>query len=229
MHINQYLASKQYATRRAAAELVKQKRVFINGRVALIYDRVGPTDKVEVRLPGRAPRYRYWAYHKPPGVVTASPASGPLGPTAQREPALFPLGRLDKNSEGLLLLTDDGRLTDRLLNPAHAHEKEYEVTVLNRLRSNFKTLMEAGVDIGGYRTKPCQVTVLNRTMFRIILTEGKKHQIRRMCSALRCEVSQLKRVRILNIQLAKLPAGATRALKGLELKKFLELVGLGPH
>src|SRR6185369_7883885 len=109
----------------------------------------------------------------PVGVETSSP----------RE-ELFPLGRLDKASHGLMILTNDGRITDQLLNPKYFHEKEYLVRTSNKLRSSFKQKMEKGVNIEGYQTAKCKVKILNDFAFRIILTEGKKHQIRRMCSAL---------------------------------------------
>ena len=139
---------------------------------------------------------------------------------------IFPLGRLDKDSHGLMLLTNDGRVTDRLLNPEYAHDKEYIVSVKEKLRSNFKEKTEAGVDIEGYLTKKCKIEILNDFKFKITLTEGKKHQIRRMCVALHNEVQDLKRTRIMNIELGKLPAGSHRAIGGEELKTFLKRLGL---
>ena len=143
-----------------------------------------------------------------------------------RIPGVFPLGRLDKNSQGLILLTDDGRVTDRLLNPENAHEKEYAVKVKDKLRSSFEAKMEKGVNIEGYVTKPCKVEIVNENSFKVILTEGKKHQIRRMCVALFQEVSDLKRVRIENITLGSLKPGAHRAIEGAELALFLKRLGL---
>jgi len=131
---------------------------------------------------------------------------------------------LDKNSHGLLILTNDGRITDQLLNPKYFHEKEYVVKTSNKLRSNFKKKMETGVNIEGYMTKPCKVKILNEFTFRIILTEGKKHQIKRMCSALFQEVADLKRERIMNIKLGTLKDGSLREIKGEELSTFLDPV-----
>ena len=125
-----------------------------------------------------------------------------------------------------MLLTNDGRVTDRLLNPEYAHEKEYIVTVKEKLRANFKQKMEAGVDIEGYQTKKCRVDILNSFTFKITLTEGKKHQIRRMCVALHNQVKNLKRIRIMNIELGNLPPGSHRAIGGEELKTFLKNLGL---
>ena len=118
-------------------------------------------------------------------------------------------------------MTNDGRITDQLLNPKYFHEKEYVVKTLNKLRSNFKQKMEAGVNIEGYVTKKCKVNIINDFTFRITLTEGKKHQIRRMCSALFQEVADLKRERIMNIKLGNLKPNAFREVKGEELSVFL--------
>src|SRR3989344_3806770 len=198
IRINKYLALKQISTRRGADELVKEKKVFINGKLAVLGSKVNETDKVEVKG-AKVKEYAYYAYNKPIGIETSSPKE-----------ELFPLGRLDKASHGLLILTNDGRITDTLLNPKYFHEKEYLVRASNKLRSSFRKKMEVGVNIDpvrsrsprgdrstpvfgraasngveGYMTKPCKVKIIDDFTFRIILTEGKKHQIRRMCSALR--------------------------------------------
>lgn len=212
MRINKYLALNKISTRRGADELIKEKKVFINGKLAELGSKVEETDKVEIRGQKKT-AYQYFAYNKPKDVETASPREG-----------LFPLGRLDKNSHGLLILTNDGRITDALLNPKYFHEKEYTVQTSNKLRSSFKKKMEAGVNIEGYQTKKCKVKVLNDFTFRVTLTEGKKHQIRRMCSALFQEIADLKRDRIMNIKLGTLKAGAMREIKGEELKTFLDHV-----
>lgn len=212
MRINKYLALKHISTRRGADELVEKKKVFINGKLAVLGSKVNEKDMVEVK--GAEQKvYQYFAYNKPIGVETDSPREG-----------LFPLGRLDKASHGLLILTNDGRITDQLLNPKYVHEKEYVVKTKERLRSNFKEKMEAGVNIEGYKTKPCKVTIVNENLFRVILTEGKKHQIRRMCVALFQEVADLKRVRVMNIELGKQALNSLREIKGEELKTFLDQV-----
>lgn len=212
MRINKYLALKQISTRRGADELIKNKKVFINGKLAVLGSQVKETDKVEVKGQ-KQETFQYFIYNKPIGIETDSPKEG-----------FFPLGRLDKNSHGLLIVTNDGRITDRLLNPKYVHEKEYVVKTSNPLRASFKQKMEAGVNIEGYLTKKCKVTILNKNTFRIILTEGKKHQIRRMCSALFQEVMDLKRTRIMNIELGKLKLGTLKELTGEELSTFLKLV-----
>ena len=237
IRINKYLADKKISTRRGADELIKQKKVFINSKLAILGSKVEEKDKVEIRGV-KQKEYLYYAYNKPMGIETNSPQEN-----------LFPLGRLDKNSHGLLILTNDGRITDTLLNPKYFHEKEYVVRTSNKLRSSFRKKMEMGVNIDpvrsrsprgdrstpvfgraasngveGYMTKPCKVKIIDDFTFRIILTEGKKHQIRRMCSALFQEVADLKRERIMNIKLRALKPNALRKIKGEELSVFLNKV-----
>ncbi|MFZ1020013.1 MAG: pseudouridine synthase [Minisyncoccia bacterium] len=220
MRINKYLADKKISTRRGADDLIKNKKVFINGKLAELGSQVSEKDIVEVK---GAPikEYKYFAYNKPIGLETESVSRLNLD-----NDNIFPLGRLDKASHGLLILTNDGRITDSLLNPKYIHEKEYLVKTSNKLRSNFKIKMEAGVNIEGYRTKPCQVKIINENTFRVILTEGKKHQIRRMCANLFQEIADLKRERIMNIKLGNLKPNAIREIKGEELEIFLKSLNI---
>ena len=237
MRINKYLAYKAISTRRGADELIKGGQVFINGKLAELGSKVKETDKVEVKHGKKGSidekKYVYFAYNKPIGTITHSPSEGEtdiknnikkLQQKNQITKDVFPLGRLDKASHGLIILTNDGRITDRLLNPKYIHEKEYMVKTSNKIRSSFKQKMEAGVNIEGYKTRTCKVKILNDFTFNIVLTEGKKHQIRRMCSALFQEISDLKRIRIMNIKLDKLPPNAMREIKGTELTTFLDQV-----
>jgi len=212
MRINKYLALNKISTRRGADELIKEKKVFINGKLAELGSQVSEEDKIEVRG-AKEKVYKYFAYNKPIGIETDSPKED-----------LFPIGRLDKASHGLLILTNDGRITDQLLNPKYVHEKEYIVRTSNKLRSSFKQKMEAGVNIEGYLTKKCKVKILNDFEFRVILTEGKKHQIRRMCSALFQEIADLKRERVMNIKLGNLKSGGLKEIKDKELATFLDQV-----
>ena len=224
MRINKYLASKRYCTRREADTLIGKGKVFINGRQAVVGDKISEKDVVDVKF--RARKYRYFAYNKARGIITHSP-QGYEKDIAMVSPVkdVFPIGRLDKDSYGLIILTDDGRITDTLLNPDYAHEKEYRVTTAVKLRPSFKEHMEKGVDIGGYKTKKCRVEVIGERMFTIVLTEGKKHQIRRMCAALHNDAIELVRTRIMNIRLGNLPAGGHRAIEGAELAEFLKALG----
>lgn len=218
MRINRYLAWQKHSTRRGGDELVEKHRVFINGKLANHGDKVTENDKVEVLKNKNQKPYLYFAYHKPENIETEK-----IRPP---EKSVFPLGRLDKASRGLMIFSNDGRITDRLLNPEYDHDKEYIVKTAEKLRSSFKKNMEAGVDIEGYVTKKCRVEILNNFTFRVTLTEGKKHQIRRMCSALFQQVRDLQRVRIMNIHLDKLPTGSFRPIEGAELVLFLKKLGL---
>lgn len=226
MRINKYLAWKKISTRRGADELVENKKVFINDKLALLGSKVNENDKVEIKGNKNPKVYVYFAYNKPIDTITHSPQKGEhdikediKNTTIPKD--VFPIGRLDKNSHGLIILTNDGRITDQLLSPKYSHEKEYIVRTSNKLRSNFKQKMEAGVNIEGYFTKRCKVTIVNENTFRVILTEGKKHQIRRMCSALFQEVADLKRERVMNIKLNNLKSNGFREIKGKELTLFL--------
>jgi 23S rRNA pseudouridine2604 synthase len=231
MRINKYLALKKISTRRGADELVTAKKVFINKKLAVLGSKVNETDVVEVKG-AKKTDYKYFAYNKPVDVITHSPQGEETDIKEEIKNKdipkdVFPIGRLDKNSHGLLILTNDGRITDQLLNPKYFHEKEYVVRTSNKLRSNFKQKMEAGVNIegssavAGYVTKPCKIKILSDFTFKIILTEGKKHQIRRMCSALFQEVADLKRERFMNIKLGTLKPNEFREIKGEELSTFL--------
>jgi pseudouridine synthase len=224
MRINKYLAHKNLCTRRAADEMISTGKVLINGRKAVLGDKVQESDEVKVLF--RTKKYRYFAYNKPRGVITHSP--GPDEKDIRQITPLvgvFPIGRLDKDSEGLIILTDDGRVTDKLLNPEYEHEKEYVVTTRESLPQNFKHRMEKGVNIEGYMTKPCTVKIMGSKKFSITLIEGKKHQIRRMCAAIGNTIAELERVRVMNIRLSGLKPGEHRELKGSELAKFLKDIG----
>jgi 23S rRNA pseudouridine2604 synthase len=212
MRINKYLALKKYSTRRGADEIIKKKQVTINGRLAVLGDKVQANDKVEVTLKKKQSALLYFAYNKPRGVSVEKEEKGA---------ASLPVGALDKDSNGLMILTNDGRITDRLLSQAYVHEKEYVVATKNNLRASFKERMEAGVDIEGVRTEPCSVEILDSRSFEVTFTDEKKHQLRRMCAALFQEVEYIRCVRIMNIELGKLPTGERREIKGEELKTFL--------
>ncbi len=227
MRINKYLAFKKHTTRRGADELIIQKKVFINGKHAVLGDKVNEHDNVEVRFTGKQKPHVYFAYNKPRGIVTHS---------AQRDEQeikhvvalkdVFPIGRLDKDSHGLIILTSDGRITERLLGSEFKHEKEYVVTTKEKLRTSFKANMEKGVKIESETTAPCKVSILGEKKFKVTLTEGKKHQIRRMCVALFQEVNDLERVRIMNIKLGNLNEGGHRKIEGEELTEFLHQLDL---
>lgn len=236
VRINKYLALQKICARREADELIVQGKVKINGRKAVLGDKVNKNDKVVVE--NFKKKFIYLAFNKPRGVITHSPQEGEpaikdvinfsaLGGPASGWDTIFPLGRLDKDSSGLIILTNDGRITDRLLNPKYEHEKEYIVKIKGPVTDNFLKRMSGGIKLDdGYITKECEVQKISNNRFSIILTEGKKHQIRRMCDKLGQVIADLKRVRVMNIKLGSLQEGDYREIKGAELKDFLNLLEL---
>lgn len=226
MRINKYLAHKNYATRRGADTLISEGKVFINGKKAVLGDQVTETDKVT--LQGfEAPNYVYYAYYKPAGVSTVVSAADEksIEDVAKFPERVFPIGRLDKDSEGLILMTNDGRLTDKLLNPENDHDKEYLVTLEEEITHAFLVKMNLGVRIGDYKTKKAKIRRVDKHSFEIILTEGKNRQIRKMCANLGFKVKYLKRFRVMNILLGKLKPNQFRKLTAPELKTLFKDLG----
>jgi len=222
VRINKYLAQKGIATRRDADKIISAGKVLINGKKAVLGDKVSENDDVEV-LGKSSKKMVYYAYNKPRGVVTHSPQNGEKDIAKSIElKNVFPIGRLDKDSEGLLILTNDGRITDRLLNPDYDHEKEYIVKTRTPIKQSHLGIMERGMDLEGITTKPCIAKMVDEFSFKIILKEGKKHQIRRMCDALSIPIESLKRVRVMNIKLGTLKPNEYRELVGKELENFLD-------
>lgn len=215
VRINKYLADQGLAGRREADRLIEAGQVKLNGAIAKLGDQVAPGDKVELTAPSDAKIYL--AYHKPRNLATEDIVS---------PPGTFPLGRLDKESEGLMLFSDDGRLPSRLLDPEHHAEKEYVVEVDKKLSGFALKRLTGGLLIEGYRTHPAAASRINDNTFRIVLTEGKKHQIRRMCAALGYQVLSLRRIRIANIRLQKERPGTFRTLSPREEKALLSELGL---
>lgn len=230
MRINKYLADKGLTTRRGADKLIEAGQVTINGRKAKLGDQVNETDKVVISAGAAkklAQSYRYYAYNKPLGIVTHSPHGN------EKEIAdvinlrgVAPLGRLDKDSHGLILLSNDGRITERLLSPQAEHEKEYLVKVDKPLMQNTLTRLSKGVKIEGYITKPAQAEELSPYTLRLTITEGKRHQIRRMLAALGYVVRDLQRTRIMHINLGPLKAGEYRELTSTECSQLMNTLGL---
>lgn len=228
MRINKYLAHKGLATRKGVDELIKSQKVLINKKVAVLGDKVNATDVVEIRGKHVKKDYVYFAYNKPVGVVTTNPQGDEkdILKSMPIKAKVFPVGRLDKDSHGLIILTNDGRITDRLLNPDNYHEKEYEVTVDKTVTPAFLEKMSQGVVIDDYKTRPATVKKLGDKSFSIVLTEGKNRQIRRMTEKLKYTVTDLKRVRVQNIKLQKIPFNSCREIKGEEQEEFLKSLGL---
>ena len=229
VRINRYLAIHNYATRVGADELIKKGLVTLNGRKAVLGDKVYEGDRVEVKKTGKEKTHVYYAYNKATGVSTnPEPGTKDILSTTRFPERVFPVGRLDKDSHGLIIMTNDGRVTDRLLSPNYVHEKEYVVKVEPGISDGFITAMGNGVKFDGFISKKCKVTRKSNSKdtFIIVLTEGKKRQIRRMSEALHHTVIDLKRVRVMNIELGKIPLGGYQEIKGKELAEFLKLLKL---
>ncbi len=231
IRINKYLAENKIASRREADVLIERKQVIVNGKVAVLGQMIAPGDKVEVK--GETKRYVYLAYYKGRGIITHSPEGDEVDIASRLKQDynlrdLAPIGRLDKDSEGLMIVSNDGRITAPLLNSENENEKEYEVTVDKPVTGMFIKLMGLGVNIEGYHTKRTKAVANERSQkkFSLTLTEGKKHQIRRMCAALGYQVQNLKRIRIANIELGDLKPNQFRKINGEELKQFLKILNL---
>ncbi len=229
VRINRYLALKNYCSRRQADKLIEQKQIKINGKIAQLGDKVFEKDKVELRAQAKKSQKQrvYLAYNKPIGIETHASIKGQkdIKSVLKFKVPLFPIGRLDKDSHGLMILTNDGRITDKLLNPKYEHEKEYLVEVDRPLSPNFIKRISSGIQLEDFHTKKCFAKQTGIKSFQIILTEGKKRQIRRMCEAFRYNVLDLKRIRIMNIKLRDLKPGQYREIQGEELKEFFKKLG----
>ncbi len=229
VRINKFFTEQGFCSRRVADRMIEDGRVRINGRVAVLGDQV--TDADVVTVDGRAVSHRpppvYLAYHKPVGVTctTESHVVGNIIQAVGYPERIFPIGRLDKDSSGLILLTNDGDIVNRILRAEFGHEREYVVTVDRPSPPSLLKRLEKGVLVLGEKTRPCRTKRVDATTFRITLTEGHNRQLRRMCSALGYRVTQLVRVRIMHIRLGDLPVGKWRHLTPPECDKLLADVG----
>lgn len=228
--INKYLSEVGYCSRREADKLIEAGRVTINGKVPEMGTKIAPDDIVEVdgkTISNTKERFVYLAFNKPVGIVCTTDTrveKDNIIDYINYPKRIFPIGRLDKASEGLILLTDDGDIVNKILRASNNHEKEYIVTVDKPISQTFIERMSNGVPILDRVTKKCEVRKLSSHEFKIILTQGLNRQIRRMCEYLDYEVITLKRVRIMNIKL-DLPIGNHRELtknEFQELNKLLE-------
>ncbi|MDF0728140.1 23S rRNA pseudouridine(2604) synthase RluF [Cytobacillus sp. S13-E01] len=216
MRINKFISESGITSRREADRWIAAKRVTINGVVAELGSRVEPGDDVRVdNKPIKVEEeYVYLALNKPAGITSTTERhiKGNIVDFVNHPLRIFHIGRLDKESEGLILLTNDGDIVNEILRAENKHEKEYIVTVDKPLTPSFLKEMSEGVEILDTKTLPCKVTQLSKYVFRIILTQGLNRQIRRMCIALGYEVRKLERTRIMNIHLNGLPRGQWRDL-----------------
>lgn len=225
MRLNKYLGESGVCSRREADAAIAAGRVTVNGEIAVLGLQVGEGD--EVRLDGdlvggarKRTRPVYIALNKPVGITctTDRRIAGNIVDFVGHSERIFMVGRLDKDSEGLILLTNDGDIVNEVLRAAHGHEKEYVVEVDRPVTDAFVRAMAAGVDIGDAITNPCQVRRVGPRTIRIVLTQGLNRQIRRMCEALEHRVVSLRRVRIMHIRLGDLPRGRWRDLTDAEVR-----------
>jgi 23S rRNA pseudouridine2604 synthase len=229
MRINKFFTEQGLCSRREADRLIAEGRVTINGVVAKLGDQVSPQDLVarDGIVLQRGNRSVYIKYHKPVGVTTTTELHVPRNIISEiRHPErIFPIGRLDKDSSGLILLTNDGDIVNEILRVEHGHEREYRVEVDREFDDSFPLRMSEGVMILGVRTRPCTVVRLGPRRFRIILTEGRNRQIRRMCQALGYRVVSLHRVRIMHITVEGLHAGQWMDLSSEERRLLFQALG----
>lgn len=228
--LNKYISSSGFCSRREADKLIEQARVTINGELVLAGARVAPGDKVEIDgepIKGnKKQRPIYIAFNKPTGVTSTTDLKDKTNIISfiSHPKRIFPIGRLDKDSDGLIFLTNDGDIVNKILRASNFHEKEYIVTVDKTLTPDFVRQMGNGIPVLGSVTRKCFVRQEGGRRFRIILTQGLNRQIRRMCEYLGYDVVKLTRVRIMNVQLGNLPLGHWRYLTGPEIDKLNEMV-----
>lgn len=234
MRINRYISSTGLCSRREADELIKEGRVKINGSIATLGTRVDGEDQVHVNGKLLKPKKEnvYIALNKPRGITSTTERhiEGNIIDFVNHPERIFPVGRLDKDSEGLILLTDDGSIVNEILSNENDHEKDYIVKVNKAITPSFIKNMSKGVKIynpvrNEYTwTKPCKLEKIGSRRFKITLSQGLNRQIRRMCTNLGYRVVDLRRIRIINIELKNLPMGKWRDLTKKELRDLFAII-----
>ena len=221
IRLNKFLSDAGFCSRRQADRLIEEGHVKVNNETALMGQKVNLLDKVTVDGKGvsREEEQIVIAFNKPVGVECTTDKNNPdnIVDYINYRKRIYPIGRLDKNSQGLILLTNDGALVNNILKASNYHEKEYVVTVDKPITEEFIKQMSKGVKILDQVTRPCVVKKVNKHTFNIILTQGLNRQIRRMCETLGFKVQKLKRVRIMGVHLDNLPIGNYRNLTNSEL------------
>jgi 23S rRNA pseudouridine2604 synthase len=228
IRLNKFLSESGFCSRRAADKLIEEKKVLVNGKIAEIGTKITTNDEISVNgktVPKKQNHYIYLAFNKPVGIecTTNQKVKNNIIDFINYKERIFPIGRLDKASEGLIFLTNDGDIVNKILRSRNNHEKEYIVTVNKPITDNFINKMQNGVPILDTVTKKCEVKKISQTAFKIILTQGLNRQIRRMCEFLGYEVVSLKRIRIINI-LLDVPLGKYRFLTPNEVKELNNLI-----
>lgn len=226
--LNKYISETGVCSRRGADKLIEEGRVLVNGLPPYLGTKVDDND--EISIDGKPikekEKYVYLAFNKPIGITctTESQVKGNIVDFINYPKRIYPIGRLDKPSEGLIFLTNHGDIINKILRAGNNHEKEYIVSVDKAINKEFITQMSNGIPILDTITKKCKVEQINRFTFKIILTQGLNRQIRRMCTYLGYKVTSLKRVRIMNVHLGSLPKGKWRELTKKELKTIFTLI-----
>ncbi len=228
ININKYISDTGICSRREAEKYIVEERVTINNKIAKLGNRVNPGDvvKVDGEKLKTVTNDIYIAFNKPVGIVctTELKIKNNIIQYINHPKRMFPIGRLDKESEGLIFLTNDGNIVNKILRAGNNHEKEYIVKVDKPINDNFIERMSNGIPMLGTVTNKCKVEMQSTYVFKIILTQGLNRQIRRMCSFCGYEVRKLKRVRIMNIGLKNLKLGEWREFTSLELDGILKMV-----
>jgi 23S rRNA pseudouridine2604 synthase len=225
VRLNKYISETGVCSRREADKWISQGRVTLNDAPATLGHKVAPGDEVRIdgNLIGAKKKAIYIALNKPVGITCTTEAhiEDNIVRFVGHSERIFPVGRLDKESEGLILLTNDGDIVNEILRSENEHEKEYIVSVNRPITDLSLKMLASGVKIMGVMTKPCKIERVDAETFRIVLTQGLNRQIRRMCSALGYRVQRLTRVRIINIQLGELRTGGWRYLSESEVQGLL--------
>lgn len=232
MRINKFLSEAGIISRRGADKWITDGRVMINGKLAELGSQVEAGDDVQVDgkpIVVEQPLV-YLVLNKPVGITSTTErhVKGNIVDYVNHPLRIFHIGRLDKDSDGLILLTNDGDIVNEILRAEKGHEKEYVVTVNEKITDTFLEKMAAGVNILGTKTLPCKVKKLGPNVFNITLTQGLNRQIRRMCSALGYTVKRLQRIRIMNITIEGLPIGEWRELTSGEKKELFSVLNYSP-
>jgi 23S rRNA pseudouridine2604 synthase len=226
MKIDKYIGQSGFTSRRKAFTLIEEKKVTVNGKIATFSTKVNKGDVVMVdgqQIEEKEFVPVYIAYNKPKGIIcTTEKIENNIVDAIKFPERIYPVGRLDKDSEGLILLTNHGEMIDKIANPAFNHEKEYIVTLNLPVREKFLKEISEGIELMGEVTKPCKVSPEPNTkrLFRIVLTQGMNRQIRRMCNAYDYQVIKLQRVRVMHITLGHLKPGEWRHLTEEELQEL---------
>ena len=228
MRLNKYLSDVGVFSRREADRLIEAGRVKVDGELALMGQKVLPSQSIEIdgKSIKKEEEKVLLAFNKPKGIVctTSKKDKDNIIDFINYGKRIYPIGRLDKDSEGLILLTNQGELVDKILRGSNYHEKEYVVTVNKKITPEFLRAMGSGVPILDTVTRPCEIEQIDTRTFRIILTQGLNRQIRRMCEYFDYRVVDLKRVRVMNIRLGRLKSGTYRRIAGTELEELLKLL-----